>query len=82
MERRSTNHDEVVKIILRRVGPLHALKRDVLDKTGRKYVTRMTIKRAMETATRYLLANDVYSPAMDDWQTEAAKVEKILPSGM
>lgn len=75
-----TNHDELVRLILRRVGPLHELKRDVLAKTGRKYVTRLTIKRAMETAVRYLLSNEVYSPAMDDWAREERTVLERLDS--
>lgn len=73
-----TNHDELVRLILRRVGPLHQLKRDVLQRTGRKYVTRMTIKRAMETAVKYLLSNEVYCPAMDEWQIEERKIKDVL----
>ena len=81
MEQSPTNHDELVRLILRRVGPLHQLKKDVLKRTGKKYVTRMTIQRAMETAVKYLLGNEVYSPAMDEWQVEAEKVEETLSSG-
>jgi len=81
VEQSPTNHDELVKLILRRVGPLHRLKRDVLERTGKRYVTRLTIQRAMETAVRYLLGNEVYSPAMDEWQVEAKKVEDTLSSG-
>lgn len=75
-----TNHDELVRLILRKVGPLHRLKGELLEKTGRRYVTRMTIRRAMETATRYLLANEVYSPAMDDWAEEDQDVLHRLTS--
>lgn len=74
MTHKSSNHDEAVKYILRRVGPLHQLKGSITQKTGRKFVTRMTIKRAMETATKYLLGNEVYSPIMDEWCAEEERV--------
>jgi len=70
MEDKISNHDELVRLILRRIGPLKGLKHDILAKTGRRYITRPTIRRAMETALKYLLANELYSPAMDDWRME------------
>lgn len=69
-----TNHDILVRILLRRIGPLHKLKEDVLDATGRRYITRSTIRRALETAEQYLLNNELFSLAMDDWQQEDSDV--------
>jgi len=70
-----TNHDILVKILLRRIGPLRKLKKDALEATGRKYVTRSTIRRAIETAEQYLLNNELFSPAMDDWKQEDSNVQ-------
>lgn len=71
------NHDVLVKMLLRRIGPLRKLKEDVLNTTGRKYVTRSTIRRALKTAEQYLLNNELFSPAMDDWERE--EKEKTNP---
>jgi hypothetical protein len=64
MQNALTNHDILVAIIMERMGSLPALKEEILRRTGRKYVTRMTIERAFKTAARYVLGNDVYLPTL------------------
>jgi hypothetical protein len=64
MSHKVTNHDILVALILERLGSLPQLKKDILSRTNRKYVTRMTIQRAFHTASRYVLADGVYLPTI------------------
>jgi len=64
MERQS-NHDALVRLIVNHLGSIKHLKSEALEVTGRRYVARLTFKRAMETATRYLLDHDIIN-----WQQE------------
>lgn len=58
MERQS-NHDALVQLIIERLRSIKNLNNETLERTGRRYVTRVTFKRAMETVIRYLLDYDV-----------------------
>jgi hypothetical protein len=64
MDQRISNHDALVGFILERMGSLSEFKKEVLRRTGRRYITRMTVDRAFKTAGRYALGNDVYLPTL------------------
>jgi len=64
MDQKASNHDALVALIVERMGSLSEFKQEILRRTGRKYVTRMTVERAFKTASRYVLGNDVYLPTL------------------